>query len=186
MTILRPGAALLLLCLAMAGCATLPPTARTPQLPPNLYGLYEDNDAGAINFAAWAFASPARLRGDPVNATRAVIAVEYLAGELRENPRWVEMSPIAKQEMAEARTDLRHVLGIQPGVSPQEVVNVMLAVGWNLRFGHQAAALRALTAPGFTLPPEQTLQVLANLPYIRSANLAGLDAEQQMFPAVSR
>ena len=41
---------------------------------------------------------------------------------------------------------------------------------------------QALAVPGFTLPPEQTLRVLSNLPYIRSANLAGIDAANQMLP----
>ena len=42
--------------------------------------------------------------------------------------------------------------------------------------------MQALAAPGFTLPPEQTLRVLSNLPYIRSANLASIDAANQMLP----
>jgi hypothetical protein len=48
--------------------------------------------------------------------------------------------------------------------------------------GDQAAATRVLTAPVFTLPPQQTLQILADLPPIRSANIASADAPNQMLP----
>ncbi len=167
-----------LLCLGLAGCGTLPGTKETPQLPAGLYGLYLDNDTGAINFAAWAFASPARLRGRPGDAARAVIAVEYLAGDLRQNPRWIAMSPTTKLEMVQAKADLRRVLGIAPDTPPQVVVNVLLGVDWNLRVGNTAEALRALSAPGFTLPPAETLKILTNMPYVKSANVATLDASR--------
>ena len=171
---LLPATALLLL--TLSGCATLPPTRETPQLPPSVFGGFQDDDIGAINLVQWAFASAGRLRGRPVEAARAVIAVEYLAGELRLNPRWVEVSPITKQEMVQARDDLHRLLGIAPGTPPQQVVNVLLTAVWNLQQARTEAALQALAAPGFTLPPDRTLQVLADLPYLRSANLAGADA----------
>src|ERR1700760_2230599 len=75
--------------LCLAACATLPPTPATPYLPAGVYGTYEDNDIGAINQSAWAFSSSENTRGNPVAAAKAVIALEYLSGELRENPRWV-------------------------------------------------------------------------------------------------
>ena len=42
--------------------------------------------------------------------------------------------------------------------------------------------MKVLRTPIFTLPPEQTLQVLSNMPYIQSANIATLDAANQMLP----
>lgn len=176
----------MLIPLALAGCGTLPPTEQTPYLPPSLYGLYEDDDVGAINFAAWAFAVPARTRNNPEAAARAVVAVEYLAGELRQNPRWVDMSPLTKHQMVDAKADLRRLLGIDPATPPQGVVNALLAFAWNIRFGNHPAALQALTAPGFTRRPLQTLQILANMPYVQSANIATANAEGQSFPVGPR
>ncbi|HEY0182555.1 MAG TPA: hypothetical protein VGC09_07065, partial [Rhodopila sp.] len=77
------------LALSLAGCATLPATRNTPFLPAGVFGVYEDNDIGAINLSAWAFSSPANTKGNPIDAAKAVIALEYLSGELEDNPRWV-------------------------------------------------------------------------------------------------
>jgi hypothetical protein len=166
---------------SLAACATLPATERTPFLPPGVYGTYLDNATGAINFAAWAFASPANTQGNPVEAARAVVALEYLPGELRENPRWVGMDAAVKLHMGRSRVALREILGIPLTVPPQLVVNTMLAFALDLQTGNQPAAMEVLASPIFTKPPEQTLQVLANLPYIQEANLATQRAESQSF-----
>jgi hypothetical protein len=147
-----------------------------------VFGVYQDNDIGAINFAAWAFASPANTQGNPVEAARAVVALEYLPGELSENPRWIGMDAAIKLRMGLARDDVRRILGIRPDAPPQVVVNAMLAVAANLQWGNQPAVLQALTGPAFTLPPEQTLQALASLPYVQEANLATSRAQGQSFP----
>ncbi len=170
------------LALGLAGCATLPPTPATPYLPAGVYGVYLDNDTGAINQSSWAFASPANTRGNPVDAARAVIALEYLPGELHENPRWVGMDSATKLHMAQARDDLRRILGIRPDAPSQAVVNALLRLSAGLQFGDRAEVAEALASPVFTLPPEETLQRLSNLPYDRTANLATAFAEAQMFP----
>jgi hypothetical protein len=179
---MRATKSLLLLTMSLAACATLPGTQRTPFLPPGVYGVYEDNDIGAINQSAWAFASPANTRGNPVEAAKAVVALEYLAGELRENPRWVGMDAAIKLHMGRARDELRRILGIRPDVPPQVIVNTLLALGLNLQTGNQEAAMEVLSSPIFTQPPEQTLRILANLPYVQEANLATSRAEGQSFP----
>jgi hypothetical protein len=166
----------------LSGCATLPGTRSTPYLPPMVFGMYQDNDIGAINFSAWAFASPANTQGNPAEAARAVVALEYLPGELSESPRWVGMDAATKLRMGFARDDVRRILGIRPDAPPQAVVNAMLAVMANLQFGNQAAALQVLAGPEFTQPAEQTLRALANLPYVQAANLATSRAEGQSFP----
>jgi hypothetical protein len=177
---LLPSLAVLGLCLA--GCATLPATQRTPFLPAGVYGIYEDNAIGAINQSAWAFASPANTRGNPVEAARAVIALEYLSGELRENPRWVGMDSTVKLRMAQARDELRQIVGIRRDAPPQFVVNAMLALNVDLLAGDQLGATQVLASPVFTGPPERTLQSLSNLPYVQTANLATSRAESQSFP----
>ena len=163
--------------LCLSACAPLPPTPATPYLPPGVYGVYLDNDTGAINQSAWAFASPANTRGNPVDAIKAVIALEYLPGELRANPRWVGMDLSVKQRMAQARQELRQILGIRPDAPPQLVVNALLGAAESLEFNTPGNALQALSAPVFVNPPEQTLRLLSNLPYVQTANLATSRAE---------
>jgi hypothetical protein len=171
-----------LLALYLAACATLPASRDTPYLPAGVYGMYEDNDIGAINQSAWAFSSPANTSGNPVDAAKAVIALEYLSGELRENPRWVGMDAATKLHMAQARDDLRRILGIRPDAPSQLVVNALLQLSAGLQFGNQAGAAQALTSPVFTYPPQQTMQILSHLPYNQTANLATARAEAQSFP----
>jgi hypothetical protein len=171
-----------LLAFCVSACTTLPGTERTPYLPPGVYGVYEDNDVGAINQSAWAFSSSANTRNNPVDAAKAVVALEYLTGELKENPRWVGMDASIPLRMGQARDQLRRILGIRPDAPPQVVVNTLLALGLDLLTGNQPAAMQVLASPIFTQKPERTLQVLSNLPYVQEANLATARAEEESFP----
>jgi len=168
----------LLVCLSIASCAAVQRTD-TAQLPPFFYGALIDNDIGAINEASWALGSPDRTRGDPVEALRAAVAVEYLAGELNTAPRWVAMSPIGKMQMLQARAEFRHVLGIKPDAPSQLVVNAEIWVMWDVERGDVVAAQQELAGPIFTLPPQQTMQVLNNLPILPAARAATAEAQQQ-------
>jgi hypothetical protein len=168
------------LCLVVGACSVRPPLD-TAALPFAAFGTM-DNDVAAANQSAWAFAAPERTANNPVDAARAAAAIDYLAGELASNPRWLMISPLTKQEMMQARIDVRQVLGIVPNTPSQVVVTALLWFASEWQAGNQTGAMHALAAPGFTLPPEQTLRVLSKLPYIRSANLAGIDAASQMLP----
>ncbi len=167
---------IILLCLSVIGCAAIPQSPPTTQLPPGIYGIYQDNDIGAINQASWAMAAPSRTRDDPVNATKAVLAVDYLADELRVNPRWLQVSPFTKQYMVQARADTRNVVGIRPDAPSPSVTDALLRTISALQAGDQATIMQTLASPVFTLPPENTLRILADLPYIRSANIATSEA----------
>jgi hypothetical protein len=160
--VIRP--AIVLACLAIAACAVQPPPD-TASVPPGAFGQF-DNDVPAANQASWAFAIPARTLNSPVDAARASAAVDYLAGELSSNPRWVTLSP----------------LSIRPDAPSQLVTNGLLQFAWLWQYDGTPAAMQVLATPIFTLPPEQTLQVLSNMPYIQSANIATLDAANQMLP----
>jgi hypothetical protein len=177
---MRAWVGLLIVAVSLGGCGSLPATERTPYLPPDVFGSYEDNDVGAINLASWAFASPANTRGNPVEAAKAVVALEYLTGELAENPRWIEVDASIPLHLGRARADLRQILGIRPDAPPQLVVNALLALSLDLQSGNQPAALQVLASPVFTLPPGQALQRLSNLPYVQEANLATARADAEM------
>ena len=58
----------------------------------------------------------------------------------------------------------------------------LLQFAWLWQYVDAPTAMQVLRTPIFTLPPEQTLQVLSNMPYIQSANIATLDAANQMLP----
>jgi hypothetical protein len=152
------------------------PRLQPAELPPGVYGIYEDNDVGAINQSSWALAESSRLRGNPVEAIKAVLAVDYLADELAANPRWLLISPIAKQHLLEARADIRRLMGIVPTAPSQLVANSLLQTLSALQSGDRAAVMLALGLPVFTLTPDQTLQILTDMPYVRSANLATSEA----------
>lgn len=169
-----------LLCLAVAACAG-EQRIDTAQLPPAFYGRLIDNDIGAINEASWALGSTARTRGDPVEALRAAVAVEYLAGELNTAPRWLRMSPITKMQMLRARGEFRQALGIKPDAPAQVVVNTLIAAMVDLERGNPAAAQQALGAPIFTQPPQQTMRVLNDLPSLPTAHAATAWAESEAF-----
>jgi len=162
----------------LAGCAITPPPD-TAQLPFAAFGTL-DNDTAAAAVAASAFAAPARTANDPVDGARACAAIDFLAGELSSNPRWIGLSPFTKQQMLQARIDVRQVLAIRPDAPSQIVVDALMQFATAWQYGDQATAMRMLAAPVFTLSPQQTLKILANLPMIRSANLASLDATTQM------
>lgn len=89
------------------------------------------------------------------------------------------VSPITKQQMLEARADTRRAVGIAPDAPSQLVANALLQTVSGLQTGNQAAVMQALALPVFTLPPERTMQVLTDLPYIRSANIATSEAAIQ-------
>lgn len=158
----------------LGGCTAgaMPEPPPTPSLPPMVWGVYLDNDVGAIEFAAWAFATPANTRGNPIDAARAVIALEYLSGELVANPRWVRIDSNVKFRMRQARDQVREVLGIRPDAPPQVVVDALMAVIQDLQAGNPSVAGAVLTEPLFTKGPQGTFDLLTNLPYVQQANLA--------------
>jgi hypothetical protein len=121
-------------------------------------------------------AESSRLRGNPVEAIKAVLAVDYLSDELTANPRWLLISSFAKLHMLEARADIRRLMGIAPTAPSQLVANALLQTLAALQSGDPAAVRFALAQPVFTLPPDQTLQLLTDMPYVRSANIATSEA----------
>jgi len=158
--------------LALAGCVSVTAPPPTPMLPPMVWGTYLDNDVGAIQFAAWAFATPTNTRGNPGEAARAIIALEYLSGELVSSPRWVGVDSNVKFRLRQARDEVRQVVGIRADAPPQVVVNALLAFAENMTWGNQPAATAVLTEPLFGKGPQDTFEVLSTMPYVQTANLS--------------
>lgn len=154
--------------LLVAGCAVTPPPD-TARVPANSFGQSADPAIGAINLAAWAFASAKRTAGRPIDAARAVAALDFMAGELSSNPRFDYVSPIPQQQMLQARVAVRQSLGIAADAPSQAVVDGLLRAADALSAGDRAAAQQALPPPVF---PPGLLQRLNDLPYVQIANLA--------------
>jgi hypothetical protein len=129
-------------------------------------------DTIAILHAQWVWADPSRIRGLPAQGARAVAEIDYLAGELSSNPRWVALSGLAKMKMLQARADVRAALGIAPDARSQAVVDAMLATEAALNAGETQLAVTYLSSPVFTRGPDATLGELGALPYVQSANVA--------------
>jgi hypothetical protein len=167
-----------LLACCLSASATLPATERTLFLPACVYGVYQDDGIGAINVAVWVLASPANTRGNAVEAAKAIVALEYLSGELPNDPRWIGMDWLITLHMAQARDELRRVPGIHPDTPPHVVVNTRLALSRDLQTGDLPAATQLLASPVFISPPEQTFRTL---PDARQANLATARAQEASF-----
>ncbi len=166
-----------------AACGTITPPPDTPFVPPAALGTNGDVDQAAASFAGWAFADPSHTAGRPVEAARAVIALEYWSGELSSNPRYAYASPLDQLRMLQARQEVRQVLGVVPGAPSQAVVDAMIWVENATVSGDAARATQALTGPLFTLGPDATLQRLLYLPPLPVARVATAYAQFDTQPS---
>ena len=110
-------------------------------------------------------------------AIRAFIGDHYPPEMRVANP----YTDLTKQQMLLARVDVRRALGIAPDAPSQLVVEALLQFAWQWQ-GNPPGGMQVLTSPVSTLPPQQTLLILSNLPYVQSANIASSEAATQMLP----
>ncbi|HEX3350996.1 MAG TPA: hypothetical protein VHS58_23120 [Acetobacteraceae bacterium] len=136
------------------------------------FGSNQDPQTAAIVVGAWTLASPARSANNPLAGARAIAAVDYMAGDLYANPRWEFISPTIKQQMLQARGEVRSAVGIAPNAPSQEVVDSLLSVAAAQAVANAPAVYASLQSPVFTRPPEQTYAALTNLPPLPIANVA--------------
>lgn len=166
--------ALLLLCSALAGCGVLPKND-TAAMPNNRFGGPVMNQNEAIALSAYALRYPQNTRGNPALAARAIAAEDWLAGQDLLTPDFGEYMPVAQVPWGEFRREVRASIGVAPGTPSQVVVDHLLAVSDALKSGDRAAAEAQLQPPAFTLGPQRTLQVLANLPAYQNWSWAYAD-----------
>jgi hypothetical protein len=175
----RPLAALLLAATA-AACGPLPPPPDTSRLPPGVFGPL-DQDVPATLYAQYAFADAGRTYGNPVAGAQAVLAMDYIAGELNTSPRWVNIAATTQLQLLQARAATRAAVGIAPNAPSQLVVDSLVAARNDLASGDQAGAIKALDNPAFPAGGAHTVEALANLPFIEIANVATQQAAEQLF-----
>jgi hypothetical protein len=167
--------------LFLCACNLATPTPVAARLPMNAFGSNGDEDIAALNLSSWAFAMSSNTRDRPVEAARAVAAVDYLSAALYA-PRWEAMSPVVKYQMLAARHEVRRALGVAPGASSQAVVNALMRVADAMSTGDVQAAQKALQGPEFSLPPAETLRRLSDLPFLTAANIATQNAAAEAYP----
>jgi hypothetical protein len=162
----------LLACLSLAACNTVVAYPRPPFIPPGALGTNQDPDTAAVLLASYTFGARSRMIGNPIGVARAAAAAEYLAAALPYVPRWQIINPIIIQQMIQGRAELHQALGIAPGAPPQAVVNGLLSAADAFAIGNPMAAAPALNPAIFTLGPQQTLNILANMPFLPTLNVA--------------
>ncbi len=170
----------LLLAAAAAGCGPLPPPPDTAVLPPGVFSPL-DQDVPATLYAQYAFADAARTYGNPVAGAQAVLAMDYIAGELNTSPRWANIDAATQMQLLQGRAATRAAAGIAPDAPSQLVVDSLVAARNDLAAGDPAAAAAALSNPAFPAGGARAVQALANLPYILEANVATQKAANELF-----
>jgi hypothetical protein len=171
---------LLLAALIPAACGPLPPPPDTAHLPPGVFDG-ADQDVPAVQFAAYAFSASSRTYGNPAEGAQAVLAMDYIAGQLNTDPRWAGLDDDTKAQLLEARDQTRATVGIAPNAPSQLVVDSLVTARNDLRADDQPGAAAAVTNAAFTKPPAETIQILGNLPYLREVNVATLHAADELF-----
>ncbi len=107
---------------------------------------------------------PSRTRNNAISGSYAMAALDYLAGEVATGARFTGIDHAAVQQLLAGRREERQVLGIARGASSTQVVNDLLAA-WRALARHDIVAARAALPPHvFTLRPDRTIRLLANLP----------------------
>ncbi len=171
---MKRSVALCLLAGALTACgvATTPDTATMPL---TNAGTPIMSDQGAIGLSSYVLGVPSRYVGHPVDAARALAGIEYLAGALYSNPRWVGIPAQTKQLTLQGRYEIRQLLAVPPDARSQWVVDGLIAASNALAGQDLAAAEKALPPNVFGLGPQRTIALLSNLPPLPAANVAAQD-----------
>jgi hypothetical protein len=121
-----------------------------------------------------------RLVGQPWETARLVQALEFLAVEVPNGPRWNVMLPMAQLTMPAARAEWRQGFGIAPEARAQEVIDSLTEFRSAFAEQRPAAAPAALRAPLFSPGGQETLNRFADPPALPRTTRALLDARQEL------
>ena len=121
-----------------------------------------------------------RLTGQPWETARLVQALEFLAVEVPNGPRWNVMLPMAQLTVPAARAEWRQAFGIAPEARAQEVIDNLTEFRTAFAEQRPAAAPAALRAPLFTPGGQETLNRFADPPALPRTTRALIDARQEL------
>ena len=118
---------------AVAACGTLPGPVDTARLPPGEFAV-PDPDVAAVNYAAAAFSDQSSTYGNPAAGAEAALAVEFIAGALNSNARWVGIDPDVKAKLLQGRRRAApRCWASAPNAPSQAVVNALSAARFALQ-----------------------------------------------------
>lgn len=139
----------------------------------HLWG-FGDPVRGAALFAPRNLGNTARWDGQPAKAAMAAAQLEFLAVEMRTNPRYsVAVSPNVVQQLDRGRDEMRGFLGIAPGAPAQVVITSLRQAATALQAGDRDRAEILLNQPAiFTAGPLVTLARLNAMPRLRQVGIA--------------
>lgn len=123
---------------------------------------------------------PNRLTGQPWETARLVQALEFLAVELPNGPRWNVMLPMAQLAVPAARAEWRQAFGIAPDALAQQVIDSLAELRSAFAARRPAGAVAALRAPLFTPGGQETLNRFAAPPALPRSTRALLDARTEL------
>lgn len=121
-----------------------------------------------------------RLMGQPWETARLVQALEFLAVEVPNGPRWNVMLPMAQLTLPAARAEWRQAFGIAPDARAQEVIDNLTEFRTAFAEQRPTAAPAALRAPLFTPAGLESLSLFADPPALPRTTRAVIDARQEL------
>ena len=121
-----------------------------------------------------------RLVGQPWETARLVQALEFLAVEVPNGPRWNVMLPMSQLAIPAARAEWRQGFGIAPEARAQEVIDSLTELRNAFAEQRPAAAPAALRAPLFSPDGQETLNRFADPPALPRTTRAMIDARQEL------
>jgi hypothetical protein len=121
-----------------------------------------------------------RLAGQPWETARLVQALEFLAVEVPNGPRWNVMLPMAQLTVPAARAEWRQAFGIAPEARAQEVIDNLTEFRTAFAEQRPTAAPAALRAPLFTPGGLESLSLFADPPALPRTTRAVIDARQEL------
>jgi hypothetical protein len=169
--------------LGLGACSGPVETASLPDFSNFLTG---DAVFHSIEQGADMLTHPHRLTGQPWETARLIQALEFLAVELPNGPRWNVLLPMAQITVPRARGEWRQAFGIAAGARAQEVIDSLTLVRNAFARGSLSDAIDALRPPLFTPGAQGTLNLLGDPPTLPRTRRALLDARQELIETRDR
>jgi hypothetical protein len=143
-------------------CAEMRQPAPLSRVPPGLGVVSADPMPVLVAEAAAAFADAGRsLAGNPASTARAVGRIEFIAAELRRDPRWAPLPAPVESELRTARLEWRAALGIRAGADADAVATLLGRAATALAAGDTRGAAALLDPAVFEPGGVVTLARLA-------------------------
>lgn len=166
--------------IGLGACSGPPETARLPE-----FSTFITVDAvrHSIEQGADMLTNRRRLTGQPWETARLIQALEFLAVELPNGPRWSVILPMAQISLPAARREWRQAFGIAADARAQEVIDSLSVLRNSFAARSLSGAVDALRPPMFTPGGQGTLNLLGDPPALPRTTRALLDARQELVVA---